>query len=322
MNEHKFFKNKTILITGGTGSLGCELTKYFLKNFKLKKLILFSRDEQKHFHLEKKFNSHRLRFLIGDIRDFRRISLALKEVDYVIHAAAQKHVLLSEYNPQECVNTNILGTQNIIEACINQKVKKCILISTDKSVNPINLYGATKLVAEKITLNGNYLSGKNGTIFSAVRYGNVLGSKGSILPFFSNLNKEGKKIPITHKDMTRFWISYKEAIELVILSLVHSRRGDIFIPMLNSIKITDFVKIINPKAKTFITGIKKGEKIHEELLTVEESEYAKKLKHYYIVNQSLNKKNSRKFNYTSEHNLFDEKNILKSTYIKIIKSFL
>ena len=292
MKQHKFFNNKTILITGGTGSLGIELTKYLLKNFNIKKLILFSRDEQKHFRLEKEFDDKRIRFLIGDIRDFRRITMALKEVDYVIHAAAQKHVHLSEYNPQECVNTNIFGTQNVIEACIKENVKKCVLISTDKSVNPINLYGATKLVAEKIILSGNHLSGKNGTIFSVVRYGNVLGSNGSVLPFFSNLNKEKKKIPITHHDMTRFWISYEEAIELVISCLIDSRRGDIFVPILNSIKITDFVKIINPKAKIYITGIKKGEKIHEELITFSESEYAKKVKNFYIVNYDLNKKNN------------------------------
>jgi UDP-N-acetylglucosamine 4,6-dehydratase len=247
--------------------------------------------------------------------------MALKEVDYVIHAAAQKHVHLSEYNPQECVNTNIFGTQNVIEACIKENVKKCVLISTDKSVNPINLYGATKLVAEKIILSGNYLSGKNGTIFSVVRYGNVLGSNGSILPFFSNLNKEKKKIPITHHDMTRFWISYEEAIELVISCLIDSRRGDIFVPILNSIKITDFVKIINPKAKIYITGIKKGEKIHEELITFSESEYAKKVKNFYIVNYDLNKKNNYKFDYTSKNNLFNSEKSIKSSYIKIIKNF-
>ena len=322
MNIKNFFKNKTILITGGTGSLGTELTRYLLKNFKLKKIILFSRDEQKHFQLEKEFDNQKLRFLIGDIRDLRRITLALKEVDYVIHAAAQKHVLLSEYNPQECVNTNILGTQNIIEACINQKVKKCILVSTDKSVNPINLYGATKLVAEKIILNGNNLSGKDGTIFSVVRYGNVLGSKGSILPYFAKLNKQRKKIPITHVDMTRFWISFQESIELVLSSLMNSKRGDIFVPVLNSLKITDFVKIINPKAKTHVIGIKKGEKIHEELITEEESKYAKKSKNYYIINFNLNKINNQTFSYTSEHNLFNKKNPIKSSYIKIIKNFL
>lgn len=322
MKHHKFFNNKTILITGGTGSLGIELTKYLLKNFNIKKLILFSRDEQKHFRLEKEFGDKRIRFLIGDIRDFRRITMALKEVDYVIHAAAQKHVHLSEYNPQECVNTNIFGTQNVIEACIKENVKKCVLISTDKSVNPINLYGATKLVAEKIILSGNHLSGKNGTIFSVVRYGNVLGSNGSILPFFSNLNKEKKKIPITHLDMTRFWISYEEAIELVISCLIDSRRGDIFVPILNSIKITDFVKIINPKAKIYITGIKKGEKIHEELITFSESEYAKKVKNFFIVNYDLNKKNNYKFDYTSKNNLFNSEKTIKSSYINIIKNFL
>ncbi len=322
MNAKKFFKNKTILITGGTGSLGSELTRYLLKNLNLKKIILFSRDEQKHFQLEKEFNAQNLRFLIGDIRDLRRLTLALKDVDYVIHAAAQKHVLLSEYNPQECVNTNILGTQNLIEACINQKVKKCILVSTDKSVNPINLYGATKLVAEKIILNGNNLSGKVGTKFGVVRYGNVLGSKGSILPYFSKLSKEGKKIPITHVDMTRFWISFKESIELVLSSLINSRRGDIFVPILKSLKITDFVKIINPKAKTHIIGIQKGEKIHEELITEEESKYTRKFKNHYVINFNLNKKTNKIFTYTSEHNLFNKKTPLKSSYIKVIKNFL
>ena len=317
-----FYSNKTILITGGTGSIGSRIAKYLHKNHKLKKIIIFSRDEQKHFQMQKDFNHENVRYLIGDIRDYRRLDMALNGVDFVIHAAAQKHVEISEYNPQECIKTNVNGTQNLIEACLTNKVKKCLLISTDKAVNPINIYGASKLVAEKITLAGNSLSGKNGTIFGLVRYGNVLGSKGSILPFFSDLNKKGKKIPITHSDMTRFWISYDEAIELINSTLINSRRGDIFIPILNSIKITDFVKIINPKAKTHIIGIKKGEKIHEELITLEESKYAKKFKNYYIINYDLNKKNTHNFNYTSEHNLFNKKNPIKLSYIKIIKNFL
>tara|TARA_B110000027_G_scaffold132363_2_gene158374 strand:+ start:2938 stop:3897 length:960 start_codon:yes stop_codon:yes gene_type:complete len=317
-----FYSNKTILITGGTGSIGSRIAKYLHKNHKLKKIIIFSRDEQKHFQMQKDFNHENVRYLIGDIRDYRRLDMALNGVDFVIHAAAQKHVEISEYNPQECIKTNVNGTQNLIEACLTNKVKKCLLISTDKAVNPANIYGASKLVAEKITLAGNSLSGKNGTIFGLVRYGNVLGSKGSILPFFSDLNKKGKKIPITHSDMTRFWISYDEAIELINSALINSRRGDIFIPILNSIKITDFVKIINPKAKTYTTGIKRGEKIHEELITLEESKYAKKFKNYYIINHDLNKKKDHGFNYTSEHKLFDKKNPVKSSYTKIIKNFL
>tara|TARA_Y100000768_G_scaffold275659_1_gene211258 strand:+ start:6960 stop:7919 length:960 start_codon:yes stop_codon:yes gene_type:complete len=318
----KFYDNKTILITGGTGSIGSRIAKYLQKNYKLKKIIIFSRDEQKHYEMQKNFHFKNVRYLIGDIRDYRRLVMALNGVDFVIHAAAQKHVEMSEYNPQECIKTNVNGTQNLIEACLTNNVKKCLLISTDKAVNPVNLYGASKLVAEKIILGGNALSGRNGTIFGIVRYGNVLGSKGSILPYFSILNKEKKKIPITHQDMTRFWISYDEAVKLINSSLINSRRGDIFIPILNSIKITQFVKIINPKAKIYITGKKKGEKIHEELITQEESQYVKKYKNNYVVNFDLNKKIKTNFNYISKDYLFDAKNPIKSSYIKIIKNFI
>ena len=183
----KFFQKKNILITGGTGSIGSRLANYLIKQTSIKKVVIFSRDEQKHFEMEKKFNNPKVRYLIGDVRDRSRLDLALRDIDLVFHTAAQKHVGLSEYNPQECIKTNIIGTQNVIESCIFNNVKKFLLISTDKAVNPINLYGASKLVAEKITINANNLSGKNGCTFAVARYGNVIGSKGSVVPFFLKL---------------------------------------------------------------------------------------------------------------------------------------
>ena len=191
-----FFAKKSILITGGTGSIGSRIANYLIKNSKAKKVIIFSRDEQKHFEMQKRMNNTRVRYLIGDVRDRNRLDLALKNIDLVFHAAAQKHVGISEYNPQECIKTNIYGTQNVIESCIYNRVKKFLLISTDKAVNPINLYGASKLVAEKITLNANNLSTKNGCWFAVARYGNVIGSKGSVIPFFLKLMDEKKKNPL------------------------------------------------------------------------------------------------------------------------------
>lgn len=319
MLNTKFYKNKSILITGGTGSLGQELTKYILKNLDVRKLIIFSRDEQKHFHMEQRFSDKRIRHFIGDIRDYNRLSLALKDVDYVIHAAAQKHVLLSEYNPQECIKTNVYGTENVINACILNKIKKCILISTDKAVNPINMYGATKLTAEKLILNANNLSGKNGTIFSAVRYGNVLGSKGSIIPFFIKLHKEKKPIPLTDKEMTRFWISFEDAVKFVINSLVSCKPGEIYIPKIKSVKISDIIKIISPKSKISIIGVKRGEKIHEELISDSETFYTNENKDSYVINlnNKINKKPKLK-KYNSENYLVKK---LDRRYVKIIKSF-
>ena len=315
----KYFRKKTILITGGTGSIGKELINYIIKNFDVKKLIIFSRDEQKHFALQKKIKSNKIRYFIGDIRDESRLRIALNNVDFVIHAAAQKHVELSEYNPQECVKTNIYGTENLINACITNKVKKCILISTDKAVNPINLYGASKLASEKLMLNANNLSGEKGTIFTAVRYGNVIGSKGSVIPLFVELTKNNKKMPLTHMDMTRFWISYEEAVKFILNSLFLSKPNEIYVPKLDGIKIKDLIKIINPKGEIFISGIRKGEKIHEELISKHEMKYTKKIKNYFVINSE--KINSRKVlfkDYNSENYLTKK---FKKEYLDIIKSF-
>jgi UDP-N-acetylglucosamine 4,6-dehydratase len=315
----KFFQKKNILITGGTGSIGSRLADYLIKQTSTKKIVIFSRDEQKHFEMEKKFNNPKVRYLIGDVRDRSRLDLALRDIDLVFHTAAQKHVGLSEYNPQECIKTNIIGTQNVIESCIFNNVKKFLLISTDKAVNPINLYGASKLVAEKITINANNLSGKNGCTFAVARYGNVIGSKGSVVPFFLKLIKEKKTIPLTDKKMTRFWISYDQAVKFIINSMQKANAGDIFVPKLKSQKIIDLIKLLSKKSQVKIIGVKPGEKIHEELLTHEESCKAKQLNNYYLVNNNFKIKN-KTFDYRSDNFLMDKKEE-KKLYNSIVKTF-
>ena len=315
-----FFSKKNILITGGTGSIGSRIANFLVKNTNAKKIIVFSRDEQKHFEMEKKFNSKKIRHLIGDVRDKNRLDLALKNIDLVFHTAAQKHVGLSEYNPQECIKTNINGTQNVIESCINNNVKKFLLISSDKAVNPINLYGASKLVAEKITINANNISGHNGCKFAIARYGNVIGSKGSVIPFFLKLIEEKKTIPLTDKEMTRFWISYDQAIKFLLNSMQKAVAGDIFVPKLKSQKIIDLIKLLSKKSQIKIIGVRPGEKIHEELLTLEESSKAKLLNKYYLVNNSFKTKN-KTFYYRSDNFLMDKKEE-KKLYNSIVKTFL
>jgi UDP-N-acetylglucosamine 4,6-dehydratase len=316
----KFFSRKNVLITGGTGSIGSRLADYLIKNTKAKKIIIFSRDEQKHFEMEKKFNNPRVRYLIGDVRDKSRLDLALKGIDLVFHTAAQKHVGLSEYNPQECIKTNINGTQNVIESCIYNNVKKFLLVSTDKAVNPINLYGASKLVAEKITINANNLSGHQGCKFAVARYGNVIGSKGSVIPFFLELIKEKKTIPLTDINMTRFWISYDQAVEFVLGSMQKANAGDIFVPKLKSQKIIDLIKLLSKRTKIKIIGARPGEKIHEELLTLEESCKTKVFEKYYLVNNKF--KSTRKpFEYKS-NNFLMRKADENKLYNSILKTFI
>ena len=237
---------KTVLITGGTGSFGKSCAAYLLNKFTLKKLIIFSRDELKQYHLsielEKIKKKTKLRFFLGDVRDRDRLSLAFKRVDYVIHAAALKQIVAAEYNPQECIKTNIYGAENVINAAIERQVKRVIALSTDKACSPINLYGATKLASDKLFVNSNTLSG-NKTIFSIVRYGNVINSRGSVIPLFRDINKSKKKIfPITHPDMTRFFITLDQSVQFVVDSFKRMRGGEIFIPKLSSVKIIDIVK--------------------------------------------------------------------------------
>ncbi len=288
--------NKTILITGGTGSLGNALTKRILSKYKnIKKIIIFSRDEFKQYNMEKSFPEKRfncIRYFLGDVRDLSRLEQALKGVDYVIHTAALKQVPAAEYNPFEYIKTNVIGAQNLITACINQRVKKVIALSTDKACSPINLYGATKLCSDKLFISSNNLSGKNGTIFSVVRYGNVFASRGSVIPYFINLNKKNKAITITDKKMTRFNISLEEGVDAVMWALKNMKGQEILVPKIPSFKIIDLAKAINHKAKLKFIGVRPGEKIHEELISNSDSQLTIDLGKYYLIlpNKNLYKR--------------------------------
>ena len=321
------FDNKTILITGGTGSFGNAFITFLLKNYKCKKIIVFSRDELKQFNMQKKFeNKKNLRFFIGDVRDLERLKLAFKNVDYVVHAAALKHVPIAEYNPHECIKTNIDGSNNIITAAIEANVKKVIALSTDKAVNPINLYGATKLCAEKLFVSANALSG-SATNFSVVRYGNVLNSRGSIIPLILKYKNEGKKnFPLTSEKMTRFFISLENSVKFVVQSLKVMHKGEIFIPKMPSVYIKDLINALYPDVSIKLTGIRPGEKIDELLISKDESAQTVEYKDNYIIfpNNTFvvskllknNFKNKLKnFEYSSRNN----KNFLN---LKKLKSFL
>lgn len=291
-----FLNNKSILITGGTGSFGQACVEYLIKESKLRKIIIYSRDEMKQYSMQKKFKSNKLRFLIGDVRDQSRLRLALKDVDYVIHAAALKHVPVAEYNPLECIKTNINGSNNVIQASIDANVKRVIALSTDKAVNPINLYGATKLCSEKIFTNANAMSGL-GTRFSVVRYGNVINSRGSIVPMVRNLKIENiKEVPLTDERMTRFFIKLNDAVIFVLKCLERMIKGEIFIPKMPSIKITKLIQAVHPQAKMKNIGIRPGEKINELLISGDESFNAYEFSDHYVIlpNNSLYEKNEFK----------------------------
>jgi len=266
------FDNSSILITGGTGSLGKQLTRYLLDSTKARRIAIFSRDELKQYHMQQDFNQDpRLRFFLGDIRDIERLKLALHDVEFVVHAAALKQVDTGEYNPMEFIKTNVLGSHNLIEASISAGVKKVIALSTDKASSPINLYGATKLTADKLFIAANNYTFNRGTIFSVVRYGNVIGSRGSVIPFFKSMAKAGKAIPITDIRMTRFWISMPEAIEFICDSFHIMKGGELFVPRIPSMRIMDLAKIISPSLNIIETGIRPGEKLHEEMISSEDS---------------------------------------------------
>ena len=280
------FNNQAIFISGGTGSFGNHFIKKLIKNYKPKKIIIYSRDEYKQFLMQEQFPASKypfFRFFLGDVRDLERLKMAMNDVDYVVHAAALKQVPAAEYNPMEFVKTNINGAENIIHAAIHQKVKKIIALSTDKAANPINLYGATKLASDKIFIAANNITGSQKTIFSVVRYGNVAGSRGSVIPYFQKLINDKKKyLPITHEGMTRFWITLEQAIDFVFMSFRNMIGGEIFVPKIPSVKIVDLAKAMAPNLKTKIVGIRPGEKIHELMcpneyhhLTIEFKKYFK-----------------------------------------------
>lgn len=279
--------NSSILITGGTGSFGNTFVPMTLKNFNLKKIVIFSRDEMKQWEMAKKFkDDSRVRFFIGDIRDKDRLHRALSGIDYVVHAAATKIVPTAEYNPFECIKTNIIGGMNLIDASINQNVKRVVALSTDKASNPINLYGATKLASDKIFIAGNSYSGNQSTKFSVVRYGNVMGSRGSVIPFFMSLNGE-KNLPITDKRMTRFMITLEEAVKLVWHSFGDMIGGEIYVKKIPSMNIMDIAKAIKPNANIDFIGIRPGEKIHEQMIGIEDSNFTYEYKDYYKILPSI-----------------------------------
>lgn len=279
--------NKTILITGGTGSFGNQFVKEIIDNYSPKKLIIFSRDELKQYEMAQIFPDSKykcMRYFIGDVRDYPRVSMALRGVDIVIHAAALKHVSIAEYNPYECIHTNVIGAENIVRASLRNGVQQVLALSTDKAVSPINLYGASKLAAEKIFIAANNIRGSDPTIFSVVRYGNVVGSRGSVVPFFQKLLKDGaKSLPITDNEMTRFWITLSQGVDFVLSNLALMQGGEIFIPKIPSMKILDLVQAIHNGIKTHTIGIRAGEKLHECMLTSDESLQTIEMEDRYVI---------------------------------------
>ena len=279
-------RNKSILITGGTGSLGKALTKHIFENYRdIKRLVIFSRDEQKQFQMGQEYPHDKypqIRFFIGDIRDEDRIKRALKGIDYVIHAAAMKHVPIAEYNPMECIKTNVLGAENLINACLETEVERVVALSTDKAAAPINLYGATKLTSDKLFIAANNIGGWNPIKFSVVRYGNVMGSNGSVIPFFLNKRKDGV-LPITDPNMTRFNISLQGGVNMVMHALEHAWGGELFVPKIPSYRILDVAEAIGPKCEKPIVGIRPGEKVHEEMITASDSFNTYDLGEYYSI---------------------------------------
>ncbi|MDF2839856.1 MAG: polysaccharide biosynthesis protein CapD [Clostridia bacterium] len=278
--------NKTILLTGGTGSFGKKFIEMTLERYNPKKIIIYSRDEFKQSEMVKQFKDHKdkLRFFIGDVRDKDRLYRAFDGVDYVVHAAAMKQVPACEYNPFEAIKTNIHGAQNVIDAAIDRHVKKVVALSTDKAVNPINLYGGTKLVSDKLFLSANAYAGGKGTVFSVVRYGNVAGSRGSVIPFFKELIERGEQcIPITDYRMTRFWITLEEGVELVYKALEESKGGETYISKIPSFNITDLAKAMNPACELREVGIREGEKLDEVMITKDDSRNTFEYEKHYIV---------------------------------------
>ena len=293
----KMLDGKTILVTGGTGSFGNQFVKYVLENYNPKKIIIYSRDEYKQFIMRNKFKKYdeKLRYFIGDVRDRNRLYRAFEGVDYVVHAAALKQVPSCEYNPMEAVKTNIDGAMNIIDAALDCGVKKVVALSTDKAVNPINLYGGTKLVSDKLFIGANAYAGTKEISFSIVRYGNVAGSRGSVIPFFRNIvAKGGTELPITEYAMTRFWISLDEGVQLVIKALSEAKGGETFISKIPSFKITDLAQAILPGCKMPEVGIREGEKLHEVMVTKEDSLSTYEYDKHFIVYPHMDWWNSAK----------------------------
>ena len=282
------FNNKSILITGGTGSFGKKYARTILNRYKPKRLVIYSRDELKQFEMQQEINAGPMRYFIGDVRDGERLSQAMRGIDYVIHAAALKQVPAAEYNPLECIKTNIHGAENVINAAIANNVHKVIALSTDKAANPINLYGATKLASDKLFVAANNMVGANQTSFAVVRYGNVVGSRGSVVPFFEQLLAKGEaELPITHADMTRFWISLQDGVDFVLKNFERMHGGEIFVPKIPSIRITDLAEAIAPGVATRVIGIRPGEKLHEIMCPADDSHLTREFSDHYVLRPTI-----------------------------------
>jgi UDP-N-acetylglucosamine 4,6-dehydratase len=282
------FDNKTILITGGTGSFGHRFVSYILGSYSPKKVIIYSRDELKQFEMQQLFSDACMRYFIGDVRDANRLLTAMRGVDYVIHAAALKQVPAAEYNPNECIKTNINGAQNVIEACIQAKVHRVIALSTDKAANPVNLYGATKLASDKLFVAANNIAGADGPRFAVVRYGNVVASRGSVVPFYRNLLAQGKTtLPVTHQEMTRFWITLDEGVKFVLTNFKRMQGGEIFVPKIPSVRILDLVEAMSGKRDFELVGIRPGEKLHEIMVPEEMAHHSLEFDDHFVITPSI-----------------------------------
>ena len=277
-----FLDGKSVLVTGATGSFGKRFIRTVLEEQQPKRLIVFSRDELKQFEMQQHVRAPNLRYFLGDVRDKERLYRAFDGIDVVVHAAAMKQVPASEYNPMEAIKTNIIGAENVINVCIDQEVKHVIALSTDKAANPVNLYGATKLCSDKLFIAANTLSGRHRTRFSVVRYGNVIGSRGSVIPFFSQCRKNGV-LPITDERMTRFWITLGEGVQFVLNSLERMHGGEIFVPKIPSMNIMDVAKVVAPECRTETIGIRPGEKLHEALITSDDAYHTVEFDDHYVI---------------------------------------
>lgn len=283
------FNNKSILITGGTGSFGKKYTRTLLERYNPQKIIIYSRDELKQFEMQQEFNQSPMRYFIGDVRDRERLKQAMRGVDYVIHAAALKQVPAAEYNPMECIKTNINGAENIIQAALANNVKKVIALSTDKAANPINLYGATKLASDKLFVAANNMAGGHDTVFSVVRYGNVVGSRGSVVPFFrKRINEGASELPITHAEMTRFWITLQQGVDFVLKNFERMLGGEVFVPKIPSMRVPDLALAMAPNLKQTIIGIRPGEKLHEVMCPADDSYHTYEYEDHFVIAPSIN----------------------------------
>lgn len=306
------FNNKNILITGGTGSFGKKYTKILLENYTPNKIIIYSRDELKQYEMAQEYKDSCMRYFIGDVRDAARLKKAMKDVDYVIHAAALKHVPIAEYNPMECIKTNINGAQNVIDAAIENNVEKVIALSTDKAANPVNLYGATKLASDKLFVAANNLVGTQNIQFSVVRYGNVVCSRGSVIPFFQKLILEGEKeLPITDEKMTRFMITLEDGVKFVLKNFERMQGGEIFVPKIPSMKMVDLAKALAPDLEHKIVGIRPGEKLHEIMCPADDSHLTYEFDDHFVITPTI--QFSQKRNY--------DKNVLGEVGVHVKQGF-